>query len=102
VTRPVMTPSFTISSDGSLVLNLGKACIETTARKAYHELSMELFEEGGPGTAIEVAMDTLDRFLRGTDMARLRAAHPELAGGTFCRVRLIRAEDDSVRWDVVQ
>ena len=36
--------SFDVFSDGSLVLSLGEACIQTAARQAHRELTVALLE----------------------------------------------------------
>ncbi|MFZ0887974.1 MAG: hypothetical protein WA005_05940 [Candidatus Binataceae bacterium] len=94
--------SFDALSDGSLLLTLGEACLQTTAKRAHRELTLALIEGRAAEPALEVLVDTLERFLSTTDFAALRAEHPELAGGSDCRVRLYRHGDGVVRWEVVQ
>ncbi|MGB8412146.1 MAG: hypothetical protein WCE23_04910 [Candidatus Binatus sp.] len=93
--------SFDVLSDGSVVLTLGEACVQMTAKRAHRELTLALIEGRAAGAAPEVLVDTLERFLSTTDFAGLRAEHPELAGGSGCRVRLYRHADGIVRWEVV-
>lgn len=97
-----MSLSFDVLSDGSLVLTLGEACLQTTAKQAHHELTLALIEGRAAGPALEALVDTLAKFLTTTDFAGLRAEHPELAGGSRCRVRLCQCEEGVVRWEVVQ
>jgi hypothetical protein len=49
----------------------------------------------------EPLVDMLAGFLGSTDFAALRAAHPELAGGTPCRVRIYRDREGVVRWEAL-
>jgi hypothetical protein len=93
--------SFDVLSDGSLVLRLGDGCVETTARRAHHELAAALLEERAAGPAMEAMVDLLAGFLGATDFPALRAAHRELSGGVECRVRLHRRGDGLVRWEIV-
>ncbi len=93
--------SFELLSNGSLALILREACIQTTARRAHREITEKLISELSPDEALKVSVDLLERFLVSTDFARLRTEHPELAGGTPCRVRLSCGEYGSVRWEVV-
>jgi hypothetical protein len=94
--------SWAALADGALVLSLGDACIQTTARRAHRELGAALLAAETAETAAAASLDTLTRFLSTTDFPSLRAAHPELAGGTRCRVRLARAADGGVRWEVIE
>jgi hypothetical protein len=93
---------FDVLSDGSLVLTLSESCIQTTARRAHRDLAEMLLSGPSPGRVVEARFDLLGRFLAATDFARLRAEHPELAGGSPCRVRLFSDGDGAVRWEVVQ
>ena len=93
--------SFDVLSDGSLVLVLDKACIQSTAKHAHRELTMAIFERRTTDSATEALVDLLERFLSTTDFAALRAEHPELAGQSGCRVRLFWCTGDDVRWEVV-
>jgi hypothetical protein len=94
--------SFDILPDGSLVLALGEACVQTAAKQAHRELVLAFLEERATGQTLEALVDMLERFLNSTDFASLRAEHPELAGNAPCRVRLYRCEDGIVRWEVLQ
>ena len=94
--------SFDILSDGSLVLTLDGACVQTTAKKAHREITRALLDERTAGTSLESLVDTLESFLNTTNFAALRAEHRELAGDIQCRVRLYRHENGIVRWEVVQ
>jgi hypothetical protein len=85
----------------SVVLTLEDACIETTARRAYRELTAALLDGHASAATVEATAETLAAFLASTDFAVLRAEHPELAGGTRCHVRL-RREGDTVRWELVE
>lgn len=95
------SPHFEVLTDGGLVLKLGEACIQTAARKAHRELVQELLDEGKAFRAHESLVDTLAAFLDNTDFAALRAAHPELAGGTPCFVKLQLDGDGRVQWEVI-
>jgi hypothetical protein len=95
-------PSFEVLSDGSLVLILREVCIQTTARQAHREITERLLVESSPDAALEISVELLKRFLVSTDFARLRTEHPELAGGTHCRVRLMYGEGGLVRWEIIQ
>ncbi|MCK9460726.1 MAG: hypothetical protein M0R80_13895 [Proteobacteria bacterium] len=92
--------SFEILSDGSPVLTLGDACIQTAAKRAHRRLSAALLEDRAGGEPVGAALETLARFLSTTDFASLRAEHAELAGGTPGRVRLWRDRGGAVRWEV--
>jgi hypothetical protein len=91
--------SFELLPDGSLVLRLAEACIQTTARRAHRELTLALLEGHG-AVGAEAALALLELFLRDVDFAAVRARFPELAGGSGARVRLRRA-DGAVRWEIV-
>jgi len=93
--------SFDVLSDGSLVLTVGECCIQTAAKRAHREVTAALLEDRAVTATLEVLADMLERFLLGTDFSVLRADHPELAGGTPCRVRLHQCENGSVGWSVV-
>ena len=95
---------FELLPNGAIVLSVGDHCIQTTARHAYHELTTALLEEeGGDVTTDKLGgfVTMLERFLSGTDFRKLRAEHPELAGGTRCLVELRLREDGRVLWEVV-
>lgn len=91
---------FDVPSNGSPVLALDGACIQTAAKRAHRELSSALLEGRAAGSAAEAALETLARFLSTTDFALLRARHPELAGGGACRVRLRAFDDGTVCWEL--
>jgi len=91
--------SFDVLSDGSLIVTLSSACIQTTAKRAHRELTTALLDGRAEGTSIEALLEMLERFLTTTDFAALRAEHPELARGTRYRVRLYRSNDGVVRWE---
>jgi len=93
--------SFEVLSDGSLVLKLDESCIQTAAKRAHREVTAVLLDGRAAATTHGSLADTLARFLSTADFAALRAEHPELAGGTRCRVRLSRTENGGVRWAVV-
>jgi hypothetical protein len=93
--------SFELLSDGGLVLKLGEVCIQTAAKNAHRQLVQELLGGGAACCAREALVDMLAGFLDGTDFAALRAAHPLLAGGTPCRVKLHRDRDGVVLWKVI-
>ena len=94
--------SFDVLSDESLVMTVGEFCIQTTAEKAHREVTTALFKGRSTDTTLGALADMLEPFLSTTNFAVLRAEHPELAGGTECRVRLPRSGDDNVRWEVVE
>ena len=95
-------PSFEVLPDGRLVLILREACIQTTARQAHREITERLLAESSPDDALAESVELLQRFLVSTNFARLRTEHPELAGGTPCRVRLSRCADGTVQWEMVR
>jgi hypothetical protein len=101
-TTPPRGLPLNVLDDGSLILTLGEACLQTAAKRAHYELTLALLEGRAAGAALEALAGTLARFLNTTDFAVLRAEHPELAGGTRQRVRLYRREDGSTRWEIVQ
>ena len=90
-----------VLSNGTVVLFLGKSCIETAAKRARYELVAAYLEGSGSGVHIEKPIELLGRFLETTDFGKLRARHPELAGGTECRVDLHQREDGTVRWELI-
>ncbi|MBN1946909.1 MAG: hypothetical protein JW797_14645 [Bradymonadales bacterium] len=94
-----MSKQLEIQPDGSLVLTLDEACIQTAAKKAHREIALALLDGVEQDEAMEGALDLLERFIDNTDFATLRARHPELAGHAGCRVRLVRDEDGTVRWE---
>ena len=93
--------SFETHPDGSLVLNLQDACIQTTARRAQREITRRLLSDKPSDNTLDTFFDLLQHFLAATDFARLRTDHPELIGHPPCRVRLFRGGDESVRWEVI-
>jgi len=93
--------SFDVLPDGSLVLAVGEFCIETAARRAHREVTEALLAGRGEDAALGILAETLERFLTTTRFSALRTEHPELAGGTRCRVRLHREGDGGVRWELV-
>jgi len=94
--------SFDVLSDGSLVLTVGELCIQSTATRAHREVTMALLEGRTAGATLGALADTLERFLSTIHFPALRAEHPELAGGTECRVRLQRCDDGMVLWEFVE
>lgn len=96
--REIATPPYEVLSDGGVVLMLDKSCIETAVKRARGELVAACLEGSGPGASIEEPIELMRHFLEATDFGELRARHPELAGGTECRVKLLRCEDGSVGW----
>lgn len=85
-----------LAAGGDVVLHLGDVCIQKAARRAYDALVSSEAEDRSTVRAV----DLLVRFLQTTDFAALRVAHPVLAGGTACRVRLFRREDGQVGWEI--
>jgi len=92
---------FEVLADGSLVLTLDEACIQSTAKHAHRELTIALLEGRVASPAMEVPLNLLERFLTTTDFAALRTEHPELAGHNPCCVRLYGYDGSAVRWEVV-
>jgi hypothetical protein len=86
-------------ANGDVVLRLDEACVQTTAKRAHAELVTACLEGEDPETRLEGPLALLGRFLRAADFGALRSQHPELAGGTGCRVRLHQAEDGTVTWE---
>jgi hypothetical protein len=77
-------------------LVVGPRCIEAAARDAHRRLQSELLllEESDPGFDERARLlGELERFLRRTDFASLRAARPELAGGTDLEVEVVAGDD---------
>jgi hypothetical protein len=94
--------SFEELSDGSLVLTVGKGCIQTAAKRVHREISVALLEGRATTATLGVYADTLERFLSTTDFSVLRTNHPDLAGGTECRVKFWQREDGGVDWEVMK
>jgi len=88
--------SFDLPRDGGVTLVLGAHCIQTTARHAYETLVADVHEASPPAVADAIAL--LVRFLEATDFGALRAAHPDLAGGTPCRVHLRWEGGGGIGW----
>jgi hypothetical protein len=99
VSRPFC---FDVLGDGSAVLTLRSACLQTTARQAHRELTIALLEQDAAPNQWQTLVNTLERFLSTTDFAWLRAEHPELAGATGCRVRLFRTQSGDASWELLQ
>jgi len=93
--------SFDVLSDGSLVLTVGECCIQAAARRAHGEVTAALLEGRAEAAGLGGVVDVLARFLAATDFSALRTWHPELAGGTRCRVKLYRCDDGTIGWTVV-
>ena len=93
--------TYEVLSNGNVVLMLDKFCIETAAKQARHELVAICLEGSESGACIEEPIELLGRFLETIDFGKLRAQHPELAGGTECRVTLHKCEDGTVRWELI-
>jgi hypothetical protein len=92
------TPAWQVSADGSVVLRLDGACVQTTAERAHRELTDTLLENAGPAPEQALALPLLEEFLTTSDFRRLRSEHPALAGTSPCRVRLSRSEDGAISW----
>jgi len=90
---------YEVRSDGSVVLRLDGACIQTTARRTHRALTAALLAGDAPEAGWEAALDLLATFLGTADFAALRAAHPALTGAVACQVRLTR-HAAGVRWEV--
>ncbi len=97
-------PSEEVGSDGDVILSLGEDCVRKAARRAYDALVSAAADspEPDPDPIVGGAARLLARFLESTDFAALRAAHPKLAGGTVCRVRLSWHDTESVGWAIVE
>lgn len=87
---------FNLLDDGSLELILEDACIQTTAKRAHRAITIALIEDRASEAVVGPVLEMLESFLRGTDFGVLRSAHPELAGGVRCRVRLFRQADGTI------
>jgi hypothetical protein len=87
-----------VASEAEVVLHVGPVCIETAARRAWTELVQALV--AGERDA-DAASRMLRDFLASTDFAKLRARHPELAGGRSRTVRLRRDENGGIVWELV-
>jgi hypothetical protein len=94
--------SFDVSYDGSLVLTLDGACLQTTAKKAHREMTLALLDGRAAADGLESLVDMLESFLGTTNFARLRAEHFELTGAMRRQVRLFRNENGEVSWEVVK
>ena len=88
--------------NGTVVLFLGKSCIETAAKRARRELVAACLESSESGACIGEPIELLGHFLETTDFGRLRTEHPELAGGIECYVELYRRKDGTVRWELTR
>ena len=97
-----MTPLYEIGKDGSVVLSLGEVCIQMAAKRAHRALVTAILEGRSEDPNEARAVETLERFLTGTDFASLRSGHPSLAGGVTCRVRVGGSRDGAVRWEIVR
>jgi len=93
--------SFDVLSAGSLTLTVSACCIQTAAKRAHREVTAALLEDRAATATLEALAATLERSLCMTDFSVLRVEHPELAGGTPCRIMLRRRKDGSVDWSVV-
>jgi len=89
------------AGEEEVILDVGEACIQTAARREHRKLVAALLEASAPAPPLEARAETLGRFLRSTDFAALRAAHPELAGGAGVRVRLSRTDGGPVRFEIM-
>lgn len=89
---------FVLLPDGSVELILEDACIQTTAKRLHRAITMALIEDRTSEAVVGPVLEVLESFLHRTDFGALRSAHPELAGGVRCRVRLFRQADGTVRW----
>jgi tRNA (adenine37-N6)-methyltransferase len=94
--------TYEVLSNGTVVLFPSKSCIETAAKRARHELVAACLEDSESGVCIEEPIELLGHFLETTDFGKLRAQHPELAGGTECRVELRLCKDGTVRWELIR
>ena len=92
---------YEVLSNGTVVLLLSNSCIETAAIRARQELVAACLEDSESGACIEKPIELLGRFLETIDFGKLRAQHPELAGGTECRVKLYQCEDGALRWKLI-
>ncbi len=97
-----MTNPFEVVHDGSVVLSLGECCVQTAAKRAHRALATAILEGRSENPSAARAVETLERFLNGTDFASLRSVHPSLAGGAVCKVRVSGDEDGTVRWEIVR
>lgn len=84
-----------------LLLDLSAACIQTAARRAHRQLVEACLLDDLADPEREALVESLGRFLETADFPTLRAEHPELAGGTACRVWLQRSEDGTVSWEIL-
>jgi hypothetical protein len=92
--------SYDVLADGSLVLSLDGACIQSAVQRAHRELTVALLEGRATIATAGALIDLLAQFLDTQNFPALRAEHPELSGQRCCRVRIFRS-DDVVRWKVV-
>jgi hypothetical protein len=78
-------------------LDLGKHCIRTEIKRRYEEALGRYFRaDEADRPRLEERIELLLRMLEGIDLARLRAAYPELAGGMQVKAYLAREEDGRV------
>jgi len=82
-------------------LDISEHCIETAARKEHQKLTCAVLEGTDLGAALEARIALLDRFLRETDLRRLRAEDPRLAGGSDVRMKLRLSADGRVDWRIL-
>ena len=92
---------FDVTSDGAVVVCVGELCIETTVKRARRQVMEALLTGTESCAGLEQVLELLDDFLATTDFRQLRHDHPELAGGTPCRVRVYRTPDGTARWQPV-
>ena len=85
--------------EGEVVLQLGPVCIETAARQAWRRIVEKLIARQDMTSMRQATL--LREFIEATDFARMRSEHQELAGGLRCQVRLRRAPDGGVRWELL-
>ncbi len=88
-------------TNGTLVLDLSRHCIETAAVHAYRSLVDAFVGHSGRDPNMEEKLVLVHAFLQTSDFAKLRAEHPELAGGSAIRIRLQRSNSGGVTWNVV-
>jgi hypothetical protein len=83
------------------ILQLDQHCIETTARHRHQRLMSQLLEADQEDPALASQLEVLRAFLEQTDFAAIRAAHPDLCGGTRMRVRITLDRDGRARWSKI-
>jgi hypothetical protein len=82
--------SWELLKDGSVLMSLERACVETTARRVQREIVRGLLEGWLSPAGAGAGLDTLREFLRTADFAALRSQQPELSGEVPCRIKVIR------------